>query len=52
MKYLSVETILKDTEVMLGAVSDWSLGDHTGISSIRLKEAQLSVVPSKVKFRP
>lgn len=41
VKYLSVETILKDSEVVLDAVSDWSLGDHTGISSIRLKEARL-----------
>lgn len=41
MKYLSVETILKDSEVVLGAGSDWPMGDHTGISSIRLKEAQL-----------
>lgn len=41
VKYLSIERILKDSEVVLCAVSDWSLGDHTGISSIRLKEAWL-----------
>lgn len=52
MKYLSVETIPKGSQVVVGAVSDWSLGDHTGISSIRLKEAKLCVVPSEVKFRP
>lgn len=37
VKYLRVETILKDSQVVLGAVSDRSVGDHTGISSIRLK---------------
>lgn len=51
MKYPSVGTIPKDSEVVVGAASDWSLGDHTGISSIRLTEAKLRVVPSKVKFR-
>lgn len=50
-KYLSVETILKDSSVVVGVMSDWSLGDHAGISSIRLKEAKLPVVPSEVKFR-
>lgn len=54
VKYLSAETILRDSLVVVGVISDWSIGDHPGISSIRPEEQSFQWFHSspKVKIRP
>lgn len=51
IKYVSMWTVLRDSVVLEGVVYVWSIGEHTGISSIKWKDSRLPVVPIHPKIQ-